>query len=268
MLPSGIVEWLRAQQRPSEQLWQGVYGHFHDVPVRGLAFESDQWIIQRAEWTRRLKGELAQLESGSRSVESRYLLLPACVAAMAECMGPIRVLDFGGAMGVAYAYFRALVVSSVSFEYNVVDNRRSCLEGTRIFDDDKRVHFFEDLDSVVAADVVLMSGVLQYLGDYRAVVCRIVKRFRPRLFLITLVPVGTFPTYASAQVNLSGTRMAAWFFNSLEIESLFNGLGYCLTFRGTADQAFDMSNFPRSHRLPHMSNLVFVRSEGTPLASQ
>jgi putative methyltransferase (TIGR04325 family) len=256
-IPSGVVGWIRERRRPSQRLWQGVYPRFSDVPQEGLAYESDEWILPRTASTASLKEEFEGDASGWSRVESRYLLLPACVAAIARPNTTIRVLDFGGAMGIAYAYFRALL--SVPFEYHVVDNRRCCMEGRTIFRDDGRVHFAEDLSLVSAADVVFLSGVLQYVEDYRGTIELLVGRFRPTMFLLTLLPVGTFPTFASAQTNLPGTRMAHWFFNMSELRSILSTLGYRVSFRSIAEPSFDMSNFPPSHRLTHMSNLLFVK---------
>jgi putative methyltransferase (TIGR04325 family) len=144
-------------------------------------------------------------------------------------------------------------------EYYVVDNLRSCEEGRRIFAGESGINFLTDVADVSAADVVFMSGVLQYLANYSDVLRDLIRRFDPKLLILTLVPTGSFETFASAQVNLRGSSMPAWFFNRRELEDLVSRLGYRLVFRNAAELEFDMSEFPPSHRLDTMSNLVFAR---------
>ncbi|HET9956226.1 MAG TPA: hypothetical protein VFQ61_17080, partial [Polyangiaceae bacterium] len=125
-----------------------------------------------------------------------------------------------------------------------------------IFADDQRIEFHEDVSAVPTADIVFMSGVLQYIEDYPGVLRDLTERFHPRLFVLTLLPTGSFPTFASAQVNLEGSTMPAWFFNEAALLDQFGALGYELVLRGAATLEFDMSDFDPAHRLDGMSNWI------------
>ncbi len=258
VLPNGVVTWARERRLPSRQLWSGVYARYVDVPAQGAAYESDAWILPRAQATATLK---QAVDRGSPiASELRYLLLPACAAMLTEPGRELSILDFGGAMGVGYLHFRASWASG-AYHYHVVDNRRSCEEGRRIFAKDLSVSFHESFDEIERVDIVFMSGVLQYIADYQGVLRALIGRFSPRVLILTLTPVGEFQTFASAQVNLPGSAMAAWFFGRSELKALFAELGYCEVMHTPAELTFDMSNFPSAQRIETMSNLVFAVHE-------
>jgi putative methyltransferase (TIGR04325 family) len=259
LAPQGLVSLVRARRQPSLELWEGVYTSYDQVPVHGAAYESDAWLLPRIESSAALKRQLDAGLGPTLPIESRYLLLPALASALLSRRSRLSVLDFGGAVGIGYLKLRATFTQLDACEYYVVDNAPTCEAGERLFAGVPRLHFTSTLDGVPAADIVFMSGVLQYLSDFAGTVRDLARRFSPELFLLTLVPVGDFRTFASAQVNLPGTRMPAWFFNLGELQELFEALGYTLRLRSKAELDFTMQGFPSELRLPCMSNLVFAR---------
>lgn len=268
ILPKGVADWIRAKRQPSRSLWKGIYDSFDAVPCHGPGYEGDEWLLPRAASTAALKKRLDDAPGQTYPIESRYLLLPACIAGLRASSTNLRILDFGGALGIAYLHLRTAASPLDDCEYYVVDNLRSCEEGRRIFAGDPRIHFRTDAADVPSADVIFMSGVLQYVPNYAEVLHDLTQRFAPKLLLLTLLPVGHFETFASAQINLPGSSMPAWFFGREELEALLSGLGYCLVFRGRAELEFDMDEFPPSHRLDAMSNLVFARTRIAPRSTE
>jgi putative methyltransferase (TIGR04325 family) len=239
--------------------WQGIYPHYRDVPVVGAGYESDSWIRPRALQTQNLLAQLQHHGSLPETVPSRYLLLPALAAALVNPARPLRILDFGGAMGIAYVYLLDGLAEAASLQYYLVDNARSCTEGRRLFAGDERIRFLDHLPSdVPPIQVIYMSGVLQYVEDYQGVLQRLVD-YRPDFFLITYLAAGNIPTYAAAQVNLKESVLPAWFFNLDELCRLIAPAGYQVAYRGASGPALDMRNFPASHRLERMADLLFVR---------
>jgi putative methyltransferase (TIGR04325 family) len=258
LVPLGIVELVRAKRTRPPQLWDGIFDNHAAVRQQGSGYRSAQWIAPQADVTTRTAVSVEDARE-TLIAPQRYLLLPACAAVLFKSGSTLRVLDFGGAMGIAYPYFRTLVVPGREFEYYVVDNEESCSAGRVIFNTDPRVRFVPDLSLVPAADVIFLSGVLQYIPDFRQTILDLAQRFEPAAFVLTLTPVGNFPTFASAQTNLEGSILPAWFFNHDEFVELFALAGYDCALRSGAELAFDMGNFPESHRLKAMSNWVFSR---------
>jgi putative methyltransferase (TIGR04325 family) len=151
------------------------------------------------------------------------------------------------------------LADAASLEYFVVDNARSCLEGRRLFAGDQRIHFLDHLPAdLPPLQIIYMSGVLQYVEDYPAALQRLAG-YRPDCFLITYLAAGHIPTFAAAQVNLKNNVLPTWFFNRGELCRLMAEAGYHLAYCGASGQALDMRNFPASHRLERMADLLFIR---------
>jgi putative methyltransferase (TIGR04325 family) len=259
IVPYGIVNEVRQRRDRPKQLWQGIYPDFASVPVFGAAFASSNWLEPEAESTGRFRRQALDEHRMQKDAPSRYVLLPSVAAALTQLDKPLRILDFGGACGIAHVYFAPRMLPDAKYEYRVVDNKGSCEAGRAIYHDDPRVSFHETLDEVPGADLVFMSGVLQYISDYRALLQRLAE-FKPRAFVLTFTPVGPNPTFAAAQVNLPNSAFPHWFFNETEFVQWFRELGYTATFRSPVEQPFDTTNYPASHQLLQLSNWVFINN--------
>jgi putative methyltransferase (TIGR04325 family) len=188
------------------------------------------------------------------------------VASLASVDRAVRVLDFGGGMGVAAANMRRGTAEQIPVEYLIVDNEASCKRGRRMFGEcsslgSMSVKFIEELPEcgdVGPVDVVVLSSVLQFVEKYEELLARLAG-FAPRFWLFTFVPAGDIPTFASAQLNVPGSVLPVWFFNLRELVEKIEALGYRLVFKSALDRVFDMSNFPLSHQLPRQCNLLFQR---------
>jgi putative methyltransferase (TIGR04325 family) len=260
LIPFGVVEAVRERRARPKQLWRGSYAGFDQVPVFGSGHASSEWIAPEAEATSRFRRNLMDASRLQRDAFPRYALLPGAVSGLWRPGEKLRVVDFGGGVGIAYVYFAPAIPAELSYDYYVVDNAPSCEAGREIFKDDPRVHFCEEIDEVNAADVIFMSGVLQYISDYRGVVAKLAA-LKPRLFVLTLTPVGEFPTFAAEQINLPNSSFAHWFFNRQEFVQMFANEGYFPSYRASVEQSFDMSNYPAHQQLLQMSSWVFTRNQ-------
>lgn len=242
-------------------LWDGVYEHYRDIPTMGDGYNGDVWINSRTASTKSLIDTLNGKGTIPVTMGFRYSSLAFLTAVVLQRKTTVRVLDFGGAMGIAYPQLKKSLAMSDSIEYFVVDNQRSCERGTGLFEKDSHIHFHTELnDSIPDVDIVFMSGVLQYIQAYQEVI-QILAKHHPTYFLYTFLSAGDVPTFASAQRNLKGSVFPAWFFNIDELEAIMAEVGYGLIFKASMDteDKLDMSNFPRSYRLNHMANLLFSK---------
>src|SRR5262245_1107914 len=100
-LPPLLVDLLRGR-RPSgpatPTVWEGIYSHRRDVPVEPGSYDDERRIAEFAEVTRRA---LAAQRAGHQ-VEIPWHDALALVAASLGGQAEVRVLDFGGALGLAY----------------------------------------------------------------------------------------------------------------------------------------------------------------------
>jgi hypothetical protein len=98
---------------------------------------------------------------------------------------------------------------------------------------------------------------VHYVEDYRALVgqvCRVGAAF----VCVSKAPAGDFPTFATAQLSLSGQPNPVWFFNRQELVDLFAAHGYSLVNQGRRDRAYDTSNFPAERRWRQASHFLFA----------
>ena len=240
--------------------WDGIYDRFDQVPVVGDGFASEAWLGDMERYTR--KAVAALHHDGAEvpeNVPQHHALLAMLVASLAPLDGRVRVLDFGGGMGIGAANLRRSMETESVFEYLIVENDESCQRGRRLLLDFPWVKFMTEVpQDMGAVDVVVLSSVLQFVEKYDDLLERLA-RFAPPFWLFTFVPAGEVPTFASAQLNVPGSVLPVWFFNLRELITKIEALGYQLIFKSALDRVFDMSNFPLTHQLPRQCNLLFRR---------
>lgn len=247
----GVARW--ANKQPF--IWEGVYERFDQVPVIGQGFASDAWLSDMERYTRSAVAAIGN-EDIPENVPQYHALLATLVAASNS---PVRVLDFGGGMGIGFANVRRCTFSGLTLDYLVVDNDESCARGRRLLKDFPSVRFATELpEETVAVDIMVLSGVLQFVKDYEALVARLA-RFKPSHWLFTFLPAGDIPTFVSAQRNVPGSILPVWFFNIGELVKKIESLGYKLVLKSALDRVFDMNNFPPTHQLHRQCNLLFRR---------
>ena len=132
-------------------------------------------ILQRTlEATRRvLCGEAAWCRDGVPFPRPEYFwpLMAALMRVAAANDNCVRVLDFGGSLGCTYLQHRALLRSLRRVEWVVVEQPvvAGCGREHVLVDG---LQFHDDIPSALslgAPDLVLLSSVLQYVGDPRAI---------------------------------------------------------------------------------------------------
>jgi putative methyltransferase (TIGR04325 family) len=253
-LVKGVARW--ANREPF--IWDGVYESFAQVPVAGDGFASDAWLSETQRYTQ--AAAMALRNNGGEIAENiaQYHVLFSLLVASCKCLErPVRIVDFGGGMGIGFASLMRSVPESGEVEYVVVDSEASCERGRQLFSDFPSLKFMSRLPHEVGKiDVMVLSGVLQFVENYEALLNQLA-RLAPRFWLFTFVPAGEVPTFASAQMNVPGSVLPVWFFNVRELVDKIEALGYRLVFKSTLDRVFDMSNFPRTHQLTRHCNLLF-----------
>jgi putative methyltransferase (TIGR04325 family) len=210
------------------------------------------------------KAVATQRQDGYRSPENvpqYHALLAMLVASLASLDRPVRVLDFGGGMGIGAANVRRCISEEIRVDYLIVDNEASCERGRRLLRDFASVKFMPELPRDIGeVEVVVLSSVLQFVEKYEELLAQLAG-FAPSFWLFTFVPAGDIPTFASAQLNVPGSVLPVWFFNLRELIEKVEALGYRLIFKSALDRVFDMSNFPLTHQLSRQCNLLFRRQQ-------
>jgi len=243
----------------SENLWQGIYPTYGDVPVSGSGHDDDRVVSSAVAHATKLVSSSRQYGSIPTEVTAEHSLLPLLVSVICSASGGARVLDFGGGMGFAYLHLVSSILGCDDLDYHIVEREAVCSAATRLFGADSRVHFHSSLpEDLRGVDVVHISSALQYVEHYADVLRRLCA-YRAQYVLFVKLSAGDTPTYATQQINLPGTTLAYWFINIREVIALMSQEGYALTFKGALEREYDQHNFPSEYRLGRACNLLFSR---------
>jgi putative methyltransferase (TIGR04325 family) len=254
-LPPALITFWHMKGLHLGYYWRGVYSQFRQAPSCGPGFASDEWITIVRDVTKRTRDAAERCGTIPPFAGDRAMLpfLAATIGAPSE---RIAILDFGGGMGADYVHVTAGLPRHWDIAYHLVESPRVCETGAALWTGDARIHFYSFLPPDLQVDIVYIRSSLQYVEDYQGLL-RQLAGYRPRYFLLIDQPAGDIPTYVTAQYNVKGSVYPYRFFNVREIIGIMAQLGYVLVFTGRQEKQYDRSNFPPSHRLEQMSNLLF-----------
>jgi putative methyltransferase (TIGR04325 family) len=243
----------------SPAVWRGIHREFAEIPGRGPGYAAESLIAETAHFTSTLAAGTVNTLPTHLACEQTLLALH--LASRATRPPRLRVLDFGGGMGVGYFSLRSCLDQRIPIDYYVVENQAMCVRGADLFAEHVSLRFYEDFPSDVGAlDVVYVNSALQYVDDWRDMIAKLCSYQAPFVFFVKL-SAGTIPTYTTEQVNLPGTVVPYRFLNVHELIGVMRDQGYALVFRGLLDRIYEQSDFPATHRLGRACNLLFSLDE-------
>lgn len=246
-------------------IWSGIYHTFSDVPLVGKGHEGDDWIQNSIKKATEAIELARKKQTVSPVAINRDTQLPLLVALFAVSQDSVTVLDFGGGLGMTYLSVICAQEHPENVDYHILELGSICAAGRKLFRDDAHVHFHTELpDNIRSIDIVHVGSSLQYVEDWKGQLARLAS-YHPAYFLLEDLYAGEIPTYATAQYYY-GSHMPCWFFNIHEVIGVMKSNGYRLQFRSTymakilgLEQESPQDNFPKSHRLGHACNLLFVK---------
>ena len=253
---SYAYRWVRGRLWP---VWTGVYAHYEDVPVSGPGFDGERWAaITRAH----TEFALAASRGGApvRATGDRALLPELATEVLTE-RGEVRIVDFGGGMGISYIDVRAACGPAV-IEYTVVETEAVCAAGRSLFASESAIRFVTSLGQVnQGVDIVYVSSALQYLPDPLAAL-RELASLGARYILLVNLSAGEIPTYATAQRNVPGSVIGYWFLALDVVREVLRAQGYVERRASFSQRTLTGFDVPRRYRLARGRNLLF---EARPL---
>jgi putative methyltransferase (TIGR04325 family) len=165
---------------------RGVPPKVEPMPLRLLDFEGcyESWPVPTSatnpfdtiEWLDSAEAYLRTLliaEAADRLAIEHYIV-PVCVLA-AEVVArreELRILDFGGGVGVNFVNVRAALAPGIELHYDVVDSSANRDRWQRSFENSMSCDFFTEIPRQ-SYDVVLASSTLQYIPDWAAILTRL-----------------------------------------------------------------------------------------------
>jgi putative methyltransferase (TIGR04325 family) len=260
LLPPFVTDWIRRARSGTHPsfTWEGVYPRLGDVPTENGKYDEAAQVEYFLSQTRE---KLALVREGKTPDPGRHGPLAWLVASVSANQNPVRLLDFGGGVGQGFVQLLGNLRGGATIEYHVVELEGMCIAGRQFFAGDSRIRFHTTLPPMHnGLDIVYASSVLSYVENYADLLQQLAG-YRARYLLLTQLAAGPFPTYATRQLNLPGQVLAYWFLNLEEVKTIITGLGYSLAYEDQSGPEHDQRNFPETHRLGRMRNLLFFRSE-------
>ena len=251
-----------------DPLWEGVYSSFQEVPVIGPGFKGENWLHNSLSKTAGYR-DLAQNESTVPMVTGyRESLLPVIAGLVYGRARRTRILDFGGGIGFSYFQVIKALPRIDGLEYHIVELEQVCREGESFFKEENNIVFHKNLPEYASGyfDIVHMGSSLQYVDHWQDLLADLCA-YSPGYFLLSNIPAGDIPTYATAQ-NYHGSKIACWFFNVNEIIDIFWENQFELVFKSSfftkiygIEQPYPQENFDQKFRIQYPCILVFQRKE-------
>lgn len=251
--------------------FEGIYEHFRDVPAEGPGHLEDIWVQKSLKKLAVLCDALGEGRQRAPFPDDSAALLAMSVLPMLSSTRALTVLDFGGGVGITYLGMRLRLPKMAAIAYHIVDNEKVCAGGRSLLGEPPGLFFHVDAAHLPATiDLIHFGSSLQYVEDWK-VMLQVLVAYAPRRLLLTDIPAGDIPTYASAQ-NYYDSKIPHWFFNIDEVVSAVRALGFVLVFtspfhpyiptptRFSRDQELPQHNFPKTHRVGQTANLLFART--------
>jgi putative methyltransferase (TIGR04325 family) len=246
-------------------IWEGIYGSFQQAAadVTGPGFTGDEWRSRSLVVARAC---LEALQAGRPIPErhkQRSTLLPAVAATLLADKPRLRILDFGGGLGIGYlTLVESIPHAADRIDYTIVEVPSVAEEGRRVLG--AAVRYVDKLPPEDGFDLVHAASALQYVDDWQQAVVSLAA-YRADFMLLSDVFAGAIPTFVTLQ-HYYGSRIRHWFWSFNELVEAYSRAGYALvmkTFaagrRLDAQDILPMQNFPDSHRLDRSLHLLLHR---------
>ena len=265
MLPPLFVKVYRlfvTNEKLRANLFEGVYQSLLDIK-NATDYDSRESLCNTfIETIEKFKDSQHEEVLPKSEIRSQiHNLLPMLVAIFMGFMDrqkEIAVLDYGGGMGTSYIDCLNSI-GRANIKYYVVDLPETIELGRKIFPQEYNIHFFKDISGLKKIDIIYIGSVLEYILDYKLLLIDLINK-DPKYILMSDHWMGGAKTYATAQVNMKGRRIATWIFELKEIIQLFKERNFNLIYKSVNYQPYHhFNNFPEYYRADDSCNLLFKK---------
>lgn len=249
-------------------IWQGIYPGFKEAlsDARGVGFSGEVYRSRSLAVASECLNALKQGTPIPAFHKQRSTFMPLTAAMMMGGEKNIRILDFGGGLGIGYM----VLVESMPTEmhrvnYMIVEVPEVCAIAAPLFDG--VVNYTKNLPQNEHFDLIHAASSFQYVEQWQDLVHSFAK-LSPEYILLSDVFAGTIKTFATLQ-NYYENLIPHWFLNLDELLAEFEARGYSLVMKNhvtarrlDVEDKLPMDNFPVDHRLPNTLHLLFHRKTG------
>ena len=245
-------------------IWEGIYENFEIAEqfCQGSGFDSETWNEQS------LKVALECLEclESKRQIPQFYKqrsnLLPPIVALLLINKPFIRILDYGGGLGIGYmTLLESITNIETKIDYTVIELPQIVQQLKTII---PKINAIETLPISEKFDLVHSASAIQYIDDWKGLFIKLFKN-NPDFILLSDVFAGPIPDFVTLQ-NYYGNKIKSWFLNLDQFVLFFSENGYNLIMKSSVtskrkdnEDVLPMDNFPETHKIKYTLHLLFVK---------
>lgn len=179
--------------------------------------------------------------------------------AFSESDAKLRIVDLGGAMGLHFLGMLATELNRLIDCYYILESPSACKKGAEIFRDYPQLCFVSGFPEAVIpfkADIIYSNSALPYIGEYKKSLDALFS-FSADYILFERLYTGDFPTYWTAQFNISNTVFPCQFICEQEFLSYMRNNGYVLLETDIKRFYFSVDDLPQEYRPQGYKSFLF-----------
>jgi len=244
-------------------IWEGIYNSFDEAPRVGEGFASKKYIESTLSSTVRFLEGLKNPEDISNipfDISSLYIIS----SELYSQNNKLKILDFGGGMGISYAKLKQTLPKNKNINYTIIENAEVCKVAKGLFEDDANIIFCDKLPRKSSKfDIIYVSSALQYVDDWQDLL-KSFSEYSPKYLIIDNTNIGEIKrTYVTSQ-NYYESKIPCRFFNIDDMKSEMLSNNYKLIFKSNFKANIlgkyghkPQDNFPKEYRVNFGKNLIF-----------
>lgn len=229
LVPPIILDLFRHLNQKKSVRFLGAYSDWETAVKDSKGYDSKAILQQAVAKTQLVvSGKVAYERDGVvfKKPEYPYPLLAILLRATSENNNKLTVLDFGGSLGSTYHQCRSFLQGVLSLKWCVVEQSHFVSAGRANFTD-KVLSFHNSIVDCLEGNppnVVLFSGVLQYLPEPFAVLQQVIKSNVDYIVIDRnpfLVKGGAVLSIQKVPKSIIETSYPVWLFNEQEFKQVF-----------------------------------------------
>jgi len=245
-------------------IWEGHYDTFQSAASKaiGPGFEGDIYLKRSLIVANECLDALKLGAPIPQFHKQRSTLLPLTVSMMLGHHERVRVLDFGGGLGIGYMTLVESILNDLEkIDYTIIENSEVCEAGGNLLGE---VKYISILPKSNTFDLIHASSSLQYVEHWKDLLEKLTS-FNPEYILLSDVFAGDIVTFVTLQ-NYYESRIPHWFLSLQELLDVMDKYGYRLIMKSytasrrmNVEDVLPMDNFSETNRLPQTLHLLLQK---------
>jgi len=248
-----------------DEIWVGSYASWPDAQVKCTGYDSYVILEKCKHALLKVKYGESDYERDSvlfDEIQYSWGLLAGLQKAALDNEGILCVLDFGGSLGSSYYQNKEFLNSMKELQWCIVEQPNFVECGKEYFESDQLKFFYtlEDCLAEYSPNVLLLSGVLQYLEKPDDWIAKFINTGIPNIILDRTSYVKTVKEILTVQNvpdSIYPASYPAWFFNEAKLIDKFKNYSLLGRFDSFCDPDIELN----SEYIAKWGGFIFIRSE-------